>query len=91
MLPGASTGDGTVSYAGDGSSGVLIGRVQITEGATVLGYARVDATRAGSVVWRGGTAAEIDFAAQDAAAESRIIIGVGSDGEILIGDVSVEA
>jgi hypothetical protein len=51
----------------------------------------VATTRAASVVWRGGTAAEIDYAAQAAAAESRIIIGVGSDGEILIDDVSVEA
>jgi hypothetical protein len=48
------------------------------------------ATRAASVVWRGGAAAEIDYASQAAAAESRIIIGVGSDGEILIDDVSVE-
>jgi hypothetical protein len=51
----------------------------------------VGATRAASVVWRGGAAAEIDYAAQAAAVESRIIIGVGSDGEILIDDVSVEA
>jgi hypothetical protein len=56
-----------------------------------LHLAAVGATRAASVVWRGGTAAEIDYAAQAAAVESRIIIGVGSDGEILIDDVSVEA
>jgi hypothetical protein len=62
---------------------------QINDGSLV-GYAAVGATRAASVVWRGGTAAEIDYAAQAAAAESRIIIGVGSDGEILIDDVSVE-
>jgi fermentation-respiration switch protein FrsA (DUF1100 family) len=60
-------------------------------GADPLGYIAVGATRAASVVWRGGTAAEIDYAAQAAAAESRIIIGVGSDGEILIDDVSLEA
>jgi hypothetical protein len=63
---------------------------QINDGSLV-GYAAVGATRAASVVWRGGAAAEIDYAAQAAAAESRIIIGVGSDGEILIDDVSVEA
>jgi hypothetical protein len=64
---------------------------QLVEGSDPLGYIGVGATRAASVVWRGGTAAEIDYAAQAAAAESRIIIGVGSDGEILIDDVSVEA
>jgi hypothetical protein len=67
------------------------GGAQLVSGSSPLGYIAVGATRAASVVWRGGTAAEIDFAAQAAAAESRIIIGVGSDGEILIGDVSVEA
>jgi hypothetical protein len=78
-----------LSYAGDGSSGVYIGNVQVNPGQPV-GMIEVGATRAGSVVWRGGAAAEIDYAAQAAAAESRIIIGVGSDGEILIDDVSVE-
>jgi hypothetical protein len=79
-----------VSYTGDGTSGVYIGNVQLNTGQPV-GMIEVGATRAASVVWRGGTAAEIDYAAQAAAAESRIIIGVGSDGEILIDDVSVEA
>jgi hypothetical protein len=73
-----------VTYTGDGASGLHIWGAQ-------LGYAAVGATRAASVVWRGGAAAEIDYAAQAAAVESRIIIGVGSDGEILIDDVSVEA
>ncbi len=91
VLLGASTGAGTVSYAGDGSSGVLIGRVQITEGATVLGYSRVDATRAGMVIWRAGSGNAIDYTAQAAATESRIILGIGSDGEIMVDDVSVEA
>jgi hypothetical protein len=91
VLAGASTGDGIVSYAGDGSSGALIGRAQITEGATVLGYSRVDATRAGMVSWRAGAANAIDYTAQAAATESRIILGIGSDGEIMVDDVSVEA
>jgi hypothetical protein len=79
----------STSYAGDGTSGLYIGNVQLNTGQPV-GMIEVGATRAGSVVWRGGAAAEIDYAAQAAAAESRIIIGVGSDGEILIDDVSVE-
>ena len=80
---------GNTTYAGDGTSGVYIGDVQVNIG-TPVGIAKVGATRAGMVTWR--TAAdEIDYAAQAAAAESRIIIGVGSDGEILIDDVSLEA
>jgi hypothetical protein len=67
-----------------------VSTAQLVLGSAPLGYIAVGATRAASVVWRGGTAAEIDYAAQAAAAESRIIIGVGSDGEILIDDVSVE-
>jgi hypothetical protein len=86
-----STSAAFPSYVGDTVSGVYLGDDQFVPGAVPLGIIPVGATRAASVVWRGGTAAEIDFAAQDAAAESRIIIGVGSDGEILIGDVSVEA
>ena len=78
-------------YAGDGASGLYIWGAQLVAASTPLGYGKVGATRAASVVWRGGTAAEIDFAAQAAAAESRIIIGVVSDGEILIDDVSLEA
>jgi hypothetical protein len=70
---------------------IFVGAANYFEGSDLVGLIEVGATRAASVVWRGGTAAEIDFAAQSAAAESRIIIGVGSDGEILIGDVSVEA
>jgi hypothetical protein len=82
--------DGTnISHTGDGTSGVFIGNVQVNTGQPV-GMIEVGATRAASVVWRGGAAAEIDYAAQAAAVESRIIIGVGSDGEILIDDVSVE-
>jgi hypothetical protein len=81
----------TVVYTGDGSSGLYLWGAQLVVGSDPLGYIGVGATRAASVVWRGGTAAEIDYAAQAAAAESRIIIGVGSDGEILIDDVSVEA
>jgi hypothetical protein len=82
--------DGTnITHTGDGTSGVFIGNVQVNTGQPV-GMIPVATTRAASVVWRGGTAAEIDYAAQAAAAESRIIIGVGSDGEILIDDVSVE-
>jgi hypothetical protein len=80
---------GSALYTGDGTSGFYIGNVQVNTGQPV-GMIEVGATRAASVVWRGGTAAEIDYAAQAAAAESRIIIGVGSDGEILIDDVSVE-
>ena len=72
-------------------SGVYFGDDQFVPGAVPLGIIPVGATRAASVVWRGSTAAEIDFAAQAAAVESRIIIGVGSDGEILIDDVSLEA
>jgi hypothetical protein len=68
-----------------------VSTAQLVLGSAPLGYIPVGATRAASVVWRGGAAAEIDYAAQAAAAESRIIIGVGSDGEILIDDVSVEA
>jgi hypothetical protein len=81
---------GSALYTGDGTSGVFIGNVQVNTGQPV-GMIPVATTRAASVVWRGGTAAEIDYASQAAAAESRIIIGVGSDGEILIDDVSVEA
>jgi hypothetical protein len=80
---------GSALYTGDGTSGVFIGNVQVNTGQPV-GMIPVATTRAASVVWRGGTAAEIDYASQAAAAESRIIIGVGSDGEILIDDVSVE-
>jgi hypothetical protein len=68
-----------------------VSTAQLVLGSDPLGYIAVGATRAASVVWRGGTAAEIDYAAQAAAVESRIIIGVGSDGEILIDDVSLEA
>jgi hypothetical protein len=82
---------GSFIYLGDGASGIYVWGAQLVAASTPLGYGKVGATRAGSVVWRGGTAAEIDYAAQAAAAESRIIIGVGSDGEILIDDVSVEA
>ena len=79
----------SLGYLGDGTSGVYIGDVQVNIG-TPVGIAKVGATRAGMVTWR--TAAdEIDYAAQAAAAASRIIIGVGSDGEILIDDVSLEA
>jgi hypothetical protein len=81
----------TVVYTGDGSSGIYLWGAQLVVGSDPLGYIGVGATRAASVVWRGGAAAEIDYAAQAAAVESRIIIGVGSDGEILIDDVSVEA
>jgi hypothetical protein len=81
----------TVVYTGDGSSGLYLWGAQLVVGSDPLGYIGVGATRAASVVWRGGAAAEIDYASQAAAAESRIIIGVGSDGEILIDDVSVEA
>jgi hypothetical protein len=80
----------TAVYTGDGSSGLYLWGAQLVVGSDPLGYIGVGATRAASVVWRGGTAAEIDYASQAAAAESRIIIGVGSDGEILIDDVSVE-
>jgi hypothetical protein len=79
------------THNGDGTSGLYLWGAQLVEGSSPLGYISVGATRAASVVWRGGAAAEIDYAAQAAAAESRIIIGVGSDGEILIDDVSVEA
>jgi hypothetical protein len=85
-----STSAAFPSYVGDTVSGVYIGDDQFVPGAVPLGIIPVGATRAASVVWRGGAAAEIDYAAQAAAAESRIIIGVGSDGEILIDDVSVE-
>jgi hypothetical protein len=67
-----------------------VSTAQLVLGSAPLGYGAVGATRAGMVTWR--TAAdEIDYAAQAAAAASRIIIGVGSDGEILIDDVSLEA
>jgi hypothetical protein len=59
---------GQRTYAGDGTSGVYIGNVQLNTGQPV-GMIEVGATRAASVVWRGGTAAEIDYAAQAAAAE----------------------
>ena len=78
------------TYSGDSTSGVIMSWLNLVEGSVALGRQVVGATRAASVVWRGGTAAEIDYAAQAAAVESRIIIGVGSDGEILIDDVSVE-
>jgi hypothetical protein len=67
---------------------VYVGNSQVNIG-TPIGMGIVGATRAGMVAWR-IAAAEIDYAGQAAAAESRIIIGVGSDGEILIDDVSVE-
>jgi hypothetical protein len=79
----------STTFAATGVEGVYIGNFQVNTGQPV-GMIPVATTRAASVVWRGGTAAEIDYAAQAAAAESRIIIGVGSDGEILIDDVSVE-
>jgi hypothetical protein len=82
---------GSFIYLGDGASGIYVWGAQLVAASTPLGYGKVGATRAASVVWRGGAAAEIDYAGQAAAAESRIIIGVGSDGEILIDDVSVEA
>jgi hypothetical protein len=80
----------STTFAATGVEGVYIGNFQVNTGQPV-GMIPVATTRAASVVWRGGTAAEIDYASQAAAAESRIIIGVGSDGEILIDDVSVEA
>jgi hypothetical protein len=79
----------STTFAATGVEGVYIGNLQVNTGQPV-GMIPVATTRAASVVWRGGAAAEIDYAAQAAAAESRIIIGVGSDGEILIDDVSVE-
>jgi hypothetical protein len=82
----------TIRENGAGTTGTFYAwGAQLVEGSDPLGYIAVGATRAASVVWRGGTAAEIDYAAQAAAVESRIIIGVGSDGEILIDDVSLEA
>jgi hypothetical protein len=90
MILNSGTGTGSRIYDGDSISGAYIWGAQLVAGSDPLGYAAVGATRAASVVWRGGAAAEIDYASQAAAAESRIIIGVGSDGEILIDDVSVE-
>jgi hypothetical protein len=96
-LVGTGAGDRvTLTFTPTGGSLTLtvsgtVSTAQLVLGSAPLGYIAVGATRAASVVWRGGTAAEIDYAAQAAAAESRIIIGVGSDGEILIDDVSVEA
>jgi hypothetical protein len=96
-LVGTGAGDRvTLTFTPTGGSLTLtvsgtVSTAQLVLGSAPLGYIAVGATRAASVVWRGGTAAEIDYAAQAAAAESRIIIGVGSDGEILIDDVSLEA
>jgi hypothetical protein len=96
-LVGTGAGDRvTLTFTPTGGSLTLtvsgtVSTAQLVLGSAPLGYIAVGATRAASVVWRGGAAAEIDYAAQAAAAESRIIIGVGSDGEILIDDVSVEA
>jgi hypothetical protein len=81
---------GSTSYTGDGTSGVYIGNVQVNTGQPI-GMIDVATTRAASVVWRAGAANAIDYTAQAAAAESRIILGVGSDGEIMVDDVSVEA
>jgi hypothetical protein len=95
-LVGTGAGDRvTLTFTPTGGSLTLtvsgtVSTAQLVLGSAPLGYIAVGATRAASVVWRGGTAAEIDYAGQAAAAESRIIIGVGSDGEILIDDVSVE-
>jgi hypothetical protein len=96
-LVGTGAGDRvTLTFTPTGGSLTLtvsgtVSTAQLVLGSAPLGYIAVGATRAASVVWRGGTAAEIDYAAQAAAVESRIIIGVGSDGEILIDDVSLEA
>jgi hypothetical protein len=96
-LVGTGVGDRvTLTFTPTGGSLTLtvsgtVSTAQLVLGSAPLGYIAVGATRAASVVWRGGAAAEIDYAAQAAAAESRIIIGVGSDGEILIDDVSLEA
>jgi hypothetical protein len=95
-LVGTGAGDRvTLTFTPTGGSLTLtvsgtVSTAQLVLGSAPLGYIAVGATRAASVVWRGGTAAEIDYAGQAAAVESRIIIGVGSDGEILIDDVSVE-
>ena len=64
---------------------------QLVPGSDPLGYIAVGATRAASVVWRAGAANAVDYTAQAAATESRIILGIGSDGEIMVDDVSVEA
>lgn len=80
-----TSGSLTLTVAG------TVSTAQLVLGSASLGYIAVGGTRAASVVWRAGSANAIDYAAQAAAAESRIIIGVGSDGEILIDDVSLEA
>jgi hypothetical protein len=82
---------GSFSYPGDGSSGIYAWGAQLTESSDSLGCIAVGATRAASVVWRAGSGNAIDYTAQAAAAESRIILGIGSDGEIMVDNVSVEA
>jgi hypothetical protein len=82
---------GTTAYAGDSASGLHIWGAQLVSGSSPLGYIGVGATRAASVVWRSGAANAIDYTAQAAATESRIILGIGSDGEIMVDNVSVEA
>ncbi|GEM_PF-1415222 len=74
-------------YIGDELSGIYVTNMQLTEGATPLGYARVGATRAGMVSWR-VAADEIDFSAQAAGAEARVGIAYENDGSILIDNIS---
>ena len=88
FLMSGGTAIASVSYSGDGTSGLYIWGAQLVAGSDPLGYAAVGATRAGQVVWR--TAAdEIDFATQAAATKSRILISYEADGQILVDDVSL--
>jgi hypothetical protein len=75
-LVGTGAGDRvTLTFTPTGGSLTLtvsgtVSTAQLVLGSAPLGYIAVGATRAASVVWRGGTAAEIDYAAQAAAVES---------------------
>lgn len=70
----------TVSYAGDGTSGLYLWGAQLVAGSSALGYAAVGATRAGMVTWP--NADEPDWAAQAAGAVTEISLLPAYDGNI---------
>ena len=70
----------TLSYAGDGTSGVFIGNVQVNTGQPV-GMIEVGAARAGMVSWNPSV---LDFTSQAAGVTSNLKLDIGSDGEIKV-------
>lgn len=77
----------TDTYTGDNSSGLYLWGAQLVRGSEPLGHVSIGATRAGVVSWRIADD-EVDFPAQAAGVETRLLIDVTPDA-ILIDDVSL--